>query len=296
MSASVLYDIPGPKARRRALIGTVVGALVILALVGIAAKRLNDNGQFAGELWSPLFNPGDESFVPVWKLIGKGLTNTLVAAVLAIILSLVVGVLLGVARMMSGRYSRIPILIFIQLFRGLPVIVTIVIVWRFMFELGLGDLIAPLPGSNALWYLVLGLTLYNCVIIAEILRAGVASLPSGQGEAALAVGMTGWQAMREVLLPQAFRVMLPALISQLVVVLKDTSLVAFLSLGYLELLNRGGLISQNLDNTIQTLFLVGLIFITINYGLSKLAVWMEARLSRASGADTSAIADQVPAT
>lgn len=296
MSASVLYDIPGPKARRRAQIGTVLGLLLILGLAAVAAKRLADNGQFAAELWSPLFNPADEDFSAVWQLIGKGLTNTLKAAVLAIILSLVFGVALGVARMMAGQVLGVPILIFIQLFRGLPVIITIVLVWRFMFELGLGEIIAPLPGENALWYLVFGLTLYNSVIIAEILRAGVASLPSGQEEAALAVGMTRWQAMREVQLPQAFRIMLPALISQVVVVLKDTSLVAFLSLGYLELLNRGNLIALNLGNTIQTLFLIGLIFILINYGLSKLAVWTEARLGRASGADTSAVAQQVPAT
>jgi glutamate transport system permease protein len=102
----------------------------------------------------------------------------------------------------------------------------------------------------------------------------VASLPSGQGEAARAIGMTEWQMMRTVLLPQAFRTMLPALISQLVVILKDTSLAAVLG-GYIELLRRGNIISQNLDNPIQTLFVVGLIFIALNYGLSRLAVWTE---------------------
>lgn len=171
-----------------------------------------------------------------------------------------------------------PLIGVIELLRGLPVIVTIFYVYILIRSLKLD--ISFLPGQDGLWFLVVGLTLYNSVIIAEILRAGVAALPRGQGEAALAIGMTPRQAMATVQLPQAFRTMLPALISQLVVILKDTSLVAVLGL-YTELLRRGNLISLNLDNPIQTLFIVGLIFIAINYGLSRLATYTERRLSRA---------------
>jgi glutamate transport system permease protein len=162
----------------------------------------------------------------------------------------------------------------------LPVVITIFYVWQVLPEIGID--VSFLPGENGLWYVVIGLTLYNSVIIGEILRAGVASLPRGQGEAARAIGMSEWQVMRLILLPQAFRTMLPALISQLVVVLKDTSLAAILGL-YIELLRRGNLIAQNLDNPIQTLTVVGLIFIVMNYGLSRLAVWAERRLSSSGG-------------
>jgi glutamate transport system permease protein len=102
--------------------------------------------------------------------------------------------------------------------------------------------------------------------------------------------------MRYVLLPQAFRIMLPALISQLVVILKDTSLAAVIGLGYRELLDRGNQISQNLDNPIQSLFMVAIMFIAINYGLSRLAVYVERRLSRSGGGDAHAVAEAVPAT
>ncbi len=280
MSASdtVLYDAPGPRARRRALIGTIIATLVLLALGYVVIRRLAEQGQFSMELWGPLIDPSNEDFASVWRLIGLGLQATLIAAALAIAFSLVVGTLLGVARMMLGRTARIPLVGFIELFRGLPVVITIFFVWRVLPEIGVD--VGPLPGDDGLWFLVIGLTLYNSVIIAEIVRAGVASLPSGQGEAARAIGMTESQTMRTVLLPQAFRTMLPALISQLVVVLKDTSLAAVLAL-YTELLRRGNLIAANLDNPIQTLFVVGLIFILINYGLSRLAVWTERRLSRA---------------
>ena len=275
---NVLYDEPGPRARRRALIGTIIASAALLALIGVAVKRLADRGQFDAELWSPLLNPGDDNFAAVWRLIGQGLTATVTAAALAIVLSLVLGTALGTARMLLGKWQRVPLVGLVELLRGLPVIVTIFYVYILVRSLDID--ISWLPGSDGLWFLVIGLTLYNMVIIAEILRAGVAALPRGQAEAALAVGMTPRQAMATVQLPQAFRTMLPALISQLVVILKDTSLAAVLAL-YTELLRRGNLISLNLDNPIQTLFVIGAIFIAINYALSLLATWTERRLSRA---------------
>ena len=190
---NVLYDEPGPRARRRALIGTVIASAALLALIGVAVKRLADRGQFDAELWSPLLNPGDDNFAAVWRLIGLGLTATVTAAALAIVLSLVLGTALGTARMLLGRWQRVPLIGLIELLRGLPVIVTIFYVYILVRSLDID--ISWLPGSDGLWFLVIGLTLYNMVIIAEILRAGVAALPRGQAEAALAVGMTPRQAM-----------------------------------------------------------------------------------------------------
>lgn len=288
---SVLYDEPGPRARRRALIGTIIALVAIAVVVFVAVRRLEEQGQFEWELWGPLLDPSFEEFPLVWERIGDGLLATLVAALLSILLSLVVGTMLGVSRILLGRWTRIPLIVVIELFRGLPVVITIVLVWRAIVEFDIN--ITFLPGEDGLWYLVIGLMLYNSVIIAEIVRAGVASLPKGQSEAALAVGMTRGQAMRTVQLPQAFRVMLPALISQLVVILKDTSLAAVAGAFYIELLNTGNRISQVLDNPIQMLFVVGLIFVTFNFALSRLAVWLEKRLSRAKVAGGPAAAAEV---
>ena len=271
-STNVLYDAPGPRARRFAVIGGSIATVALLAVVGLVVIRLADRGQFAGTLWGPIVNPADENFSAVWGLIGKGTLATLTAAVLAIAFSLVVGVVVGVARMMLGRLSRMPIVALIELLRGLPVVITIYFASRVLPELGLD--LSGMPGGSGLWYLVIGLTAYNCVIIAEIIRAGVASLPRGQGEAALAIGLTPGASMRLVLLPQAVRVMLPALISQLVVILKDTSLAAVLGL-YIELLRQGNLIALNLDNPIQILSVVAVIFILMNYGLSRFATWVD---------------------
>ncbi|MBE7325313.1 amino acid ABC transporter permease [Nocardioides sp. Y6] len=274
--SNVLYDEPGPRARRRSLIGTLVAMAVFAVILWMAYRRLDERGQFDSELWYPLINPSDEQFPVVWERLGEGLLATLTAAALAIAFSLILGTLLGVGRLMLGRVARIPFVTAIELLRGLPVIVTIFCVYAFKNYADLD--ISWLPGDDGLWYLVIGLTLYNSVIIAEILRAGVNSLPRGQAEAGLAIGLTSRQTMRAIQLPQAFRTMLPALISQLVVILKDTSLVAVLGF-YIELLRRGNLISQVLDNAIQVLFVVALIFITLNYALSRLATWTERRLS-----------------
>jgi glutamate transport system permease protein len=245
-----------------------------LVLIGLVVKRLADQGQFSSELWGPVLDPSNPDFPLVWNLLGKGVLATLTAAALAIFFSLLIGGVVGVGRMMLGRQSRMPVVAVIELMRGLPVVITIYFASRVLPELGVD--LSGMPGGSGLWFLVIGLTAYNSVIIAEILRAGVASLPGGQREAALAIGLTPWATMRLVLLPQAVRVMLPALISQLVVILKDTSLAAVLGL-YTELLRQGNLIALNLHNPIQMLSVVGVIFILINYSLGRLATWADQR-------------------
>ena len=278
-STNVLYDAPGPRARRQAAVGGAIATVAFLVLLGLAVKRLADRGQLSGKLWGPILNPSDESFPLVWELVGKGILATLTAAVLAILFSLVIGGVVGVARMMLGSRARMPIVGLIELLRGLPVVITIYFASRVLPELGVN--LTGMPGGAGLWFLVIGLTAYNSVIIAEIIRAGVASLPRGQNEAALAIGLTPGASMRLVLLPQAIRVMLPALISQVVVILKDTSLAAVLGL-YTELLRQGNLIALNLHNPIQILSVVAVIFILINYCLSRIATWVDQRSARKS--------------
>jgi len=276
-NASVLYDAPGPRARRKAAIIGVIATLVVLMLLWLVVRRLADQGQFAGKLWGPVLDPSNESFPLVWNLLAKGVVATLTAAVLAIGFSLIIGSVVGVARMMLGHWARLPVVAGIELFRGLPVVITIYFASRVLPELGVD--LSGMPGGSGLWFLVIGLTAYNCVIIAEIIRAGVVSLPSGQSEAGLAIGLSPGASMRLILLPQAIRVMLPALISQIVVILKDTSLAAVLGL-YTELLRQGNLIALNLDNPIQILSVVAVIFILINYSLSRLATWVDQRSVR----------------
>jgi glutamate transport system permease protein len=281
-TSAVLYDEPGPRARRRIATGSVIALVILIGAAFLVYRRLDDQGQFEAAKWAPLFDPSDPVFPQVWRLLWEGLQKTLQAAALAMVFSLVIGTLLAVTRITSAPWYRWGIVGLIELLRGIPVVIAIFFASRVLPELGV-DL-------STLWFLVIGLTAYNSVVIAEIIRSGVAALPKGQSEAAYAVGLTRGQTLRLILLPQAFRIMLPALISQLVVVLKDTSLGAFIS--YEELLRTGNIIVQNLSNPIQTYLLVATIFIVINYLLSKLAVYVERRLSR-SRAGKPAEADSV---
>jgi glutamate transport system permease protein len=270
MSANVLYDRLGPRARRRALVFNLVAVGALLALAVIVGRRLGANGQFESDRWSPLFNPADPVFGPVWALLGEGIGRTLLGASLAIVFSLVIGTVLAVSRITAGRLWRTVIVGFVELFRGAPVVLMIYFSAR------------VLPGYGVeldlIWYVVIGLTAYNSVVISEIIRSGINSLPRGQSEAAYAVGLTRGQVLRKVLLPQAFRVMLPALISQTVVALKDTSLGFVIQ--WQETVRTGNILIQTLHNPIQMFLLVGAIFVLVNYLLSRLAEYVERRLSR----------------
>ncbi len=275
---SVLYDAQGPKARRRTLIGTVIAGVALLGLAYVVYRRLAEQGQFSMEEWGPFIDPGNEYFDSVWRLIGEGIVNTLKAAALAMVLSVLLGTIIAVARLSLGRTGRIPLIALVEVLRGLPVVVLVFIGVRVLPDIGID--LRDLPGGQVLWGLVIGLTAYNMVIFAEIVRAGVASLPKGQREAALAIGLTSGQTMRLVLLPQAFRTMLPAIISQLIVVLKDTSLVTFIA-NYDELLSQGESIQRNLGNPIQTFTVIAVLYIAINYTLGRLAQYIERRQARA---------------
>ena len=277
--SSVLYDVAGPRARRRNLIGSVIGALVILALIAVAVVRLAANGQFEQDKWAPFVEEP-----ALWQGIWKSLVfGTLQAAAWALLLALLLGTLLAVGRLSHSAIMRIPAVGVIEFFRGVPLLLLI-----FFFFLGF-----PLAfGINLplMWALVLGLMLYNGAVIAEIIRAGVLSLPRGQNEAALAVGMTRGQALRLVLLPQAFRIMLPALISQLVVLLKDTAL-GFI-IGFTDLLRYLQRAAITLDNPIQLLSLGALIYILVNLGLSRLAVFVESRQRATMGSSAAHEAEE----
>lgn len=267
--SSVLYDVPGPAARRRERIGSVIGAVVLLVLVGLAVRYAADRGIFTAERWNVLYDPPKgQTAADVWRfMVIEGLGATLRAAAVAAPLALVLGLLLALWRTTRLGWLRLPAVVAIELFRGLPVLL--------MMLFGLLGF-----GWSAFTAVVFGLVVYNMAIIAEILRAGLASLPRGQAEAAYAVGLTRTQTLLTILLPQAVRTMLPSLIAQLVVLLKDSSL-GFI-VGYPELLKSIQNNAQYFGNeTYVALFVVGAgIYLAVNISLTRLAVWLERRSGR----------------
>jgi glutamate transport system permease protein len=266
----VLFDAPGPRARRNSFLWSLVALAGIGFVVYLGIRRLAANGQFESELWAPLFDPNNEDFQRVWQVLGEGFWANIKAAAIAMTLSLAIGTVLALTRVTAAKGVRWFVVGFIELFRGIPVVIAIFFAFRVLPEFGI-DL-------DALWFLIIGLTAYNSVVIAEIVRAGINAVPRGQNEAALAVGLTRRQALNIVLLPQAVRIMLPALISQLVVVLKDTAL-GFI-IAYDELVATARRVGQIFDNPLQSLFVAAVIFIVVNMALSRFATYLERRLSR----------------
>jgi glutamate transport system permease protein len=264
--SSVLYDAPGPRARQRSLFASAVGGVVIVALLYVAYRQLDERGQWDLDRWRIFSDPpmGFEA-QEVWRsLLVTGLLETLRAAAVAAVIAAVVGLVLAIGRMAQARWIRVPVIVVIEFFRGLPVVL---LMFFGVIALGL-----PL-----FWGVVFGLVLYNGAIVAEIFRAGIVSLPRGQTEAAYAIGLSRTQTLFTILLPQAVRRMLPSLVSQLVVLNKDTSLGYIV--GYAELLRRLQLNTQFFGQRYWFQFFVvgAAIYIAVNFTLSRLAVWLERR-------------------
>ena len=266
---TVLFDIPGPRARRRHRMGTFIGGLVVLALIGLALWRLGANGQLEPERWAALFDPN--TGVP--QAFGTALVNTLQVAALGMVAATVLGALLAVGRLSDHRWVRTPVTLVIEFFRAVPLLILILFCLLYLPTVGLD--IGPFGA------LALGLTLYNMAVLAEIFRAGILSVDRGQREASFALGMRKYQVMTLVLLPQAVRRMLPVLIAQLVVLLKDSSL-GFI-VGYFELLRQARSLVEFFTftfgdrYTFQIYVAAAVIYIVVNLLLSALARYVERR-------------------
>ncbi|MEO9328684.1 amino acid ABC transporter permease [Gordonia aurantiaca] len=268
--STVLYDAPGPRARARNRVTAVVFiGLLVAALVYVIAV-LASNEQFTAEKWSPFVTWS------TWTgYILPGLWRTLAAAAVSIVLSLVLGALLGIGRLSEHLWLRAVSGFFVEVFRAIPVLILMVFTWFLFAVYGI------FPSSMlAFAAVVTGLTLYNGSVMAEILRSGINSLPKGQTEASLSLGLRKSQMMRIVLLPQAITAMMPALISQMVVALKDSALGYII--GYAEVVRSGLLSASRYGNYIPALIVVAAIMICINFGLSKLATYVERRLRQGS--------------
>ncbi len=272
MSTSVLFDAPGPRARRAMATGNVVGAVVVLGVLAWVLVVLHQKGQLDAGLWRTATDARAWQYYYL-----PGLQNTLRAAAFATVGSLVFGVLFGMGRLSHLRAVRWVSSVVVEFFRAVPVLLMMVFL-NVLFGVSLRHLVA----DSAFTAVVVALVLYNGSVIAELVRAGVGNLPRGQKEAGLSIGLTAGQTLRSVELPQALIAMLPAVISQLVVVLKDSALGQLI--GYKELLRSSQILASGGGNPLQTVFVAAVLFILLNIVLSWVAHRLAGRLSsRTSG-------------
>ena len=180
--------------------------MAIAALLAFIVWRFADSGQFDGRRWEWI------QYSVIQEQLLTALLNTLRAFAAGAVLALALGAILAAGRLSDHAVLRVPATVIVEFFRAVPLVI---LMFVFHYGIGLG---------SPFYSVVLGLTLYNGAVFAEIFRAGVLSLPRGQSEAAYAMGMRKTQVMNLILLPQALRAMLPVIVSQMVVLLKDTAL------------------------------------------------------------------------
>ncbi|WP_372697991.1 amino acid ABC transporter permease [Arthrobacter sp. JSM 101049] len=266
MSASVLFDTPGPKARRSILVVNVIGALVIVGLLWWIIAGLAAKGQMEPSRWDDFIQ------ADTWTdYLLPGLANTLKAAALAIVGSIVFGLIFGIGRLSTNPLINVVCSVIVEFFRAVPVLLMIV-----FFNIFIARTL-EVSSNSAMWAVVAALVFYNGSVVAELIRSGVHNLPKGQREAGIAIGLTRGQSLRLVEIPQALVAMLPALIGQFVVILKDSALGYIISFN--ELLFYGRTYSSPNGNVLQALIVVAAVFIIINFTLSKLATIVSRRLS-----------------
>ncbi|GGN70316.1 putative glutamate ABC transporter, permease [Nocardia rhizosphaerihabitans] len=260
--------------------------LVVLALAvfgWLLFDAFAEQGQFTAAKWKPFLEAG------VWETyLLPGLRGTLTAAAISIVFALIFGMIFGILRLSDHRWIRWTAGAIVELARAIPVLILMI----FLFAV-FGEYKIFRSDDLALAAVVIALVIYNASVIAEIVRAGIRSLPKGQTEAAVALGLRKTQLMRLILLPQAITAMLPALVSQMVVVLKDTAL--GYQITYVELVRAGQQEGASQQNTIPALMVVALIMISLNLALTFLATTLEKRLRsrRKKGGGTVLAADSI---
>ncbi|GGW22894.1 MULTISPECIES: amino acid ABC transporter permease [Streptomyces] len=266
---SVLYDAPGPRAKRRNVLLSILFSVLLALLLWWVWEKMDDKKQLEWALWEPFTTS------QAWTTyLLPGLANTMKAAALSMVIALPLGAFLGISRMSDHRWVRVPAGAVVEFFRSIPVLLLM------LFANELYVRYADIPSDDRPMYAVVtGLVLYNASVLAEVVRAGILALPKGQTEAAFAIGLRKGQTMTSILLPQAVTAMLPAIVSQLVVIVKDTALGGVM-LGFTELLNARSTLAANYANVVPSFIVVALIFIVVNFILTSFASWLETRLRR----------------
>lgn len=257
-----LFEAPGPRTHRRMVVGTIVSALVVLWLVYLVWHQFYVTGQFAPRYWSFFAQ------WPTWRFLIDGFRGTIAVAVTAGVISLVLGMLLMLGRVSENRALSAACRVVIDFFRGVPSLLLI----YFFF------LIVPQYGIKmpSFWMLTLPVALAAAGVLAEVFRAGVNAVPKGQVEAAYSLGLTRGKVMWRIVLPQAIHYVIPSLISQLVVVVKDTTVAYVVS--YPDLMQNARVLITSYDSLVSVYLVVAIIYILINYAINQASAYVSRRM------------------
>ncbi|MFG2884060.1 amino acid ABC transporter permease [Streptomyces sp. NPDC048297] len=258
-----LFDAPGPRGRRRIAVATAGSLLVMAALTWAGLHQFAVNGQLDAGKWR-LFTQW-----PVIHYLLQGLWQTVRVTLVSGAIALPFGALLSLARLSRSRLVRAPAALYVEVMRAVPLLL---LIYVFLFGLPGAGLRLPL-----FWQLAWPIVLNNAAVFAEIFRSAVRALPTGQTEAGHALGLGHWLTMRKIVLPQAVRQSAPSLISQLIRLLKDSTLGYVVS--FLELLNSAKTLGEYNHTVVQGYLVVGFIYVLVNVALASAAGQVERRVT-----------------
>ncbi|GAA3628042.1 amino acid ABC transporter permease [Lactobacillus hamsteri] len=208
-------------------------------------------------MWSLLVNN--------WQTFLIGFWNTIWCSILALVFSLIIGSGFAILETMPNKFWRGVARVYIEIFRNIPLLVIAMI-----FYLVIPQFWVKMNGFTAG---TIGLTLYTSAFISETVRSGIQSVGDGQMEGARSNGMTYWQAMRYVILPQAFKIVIPPLGNQFVNLIKNSSVLAFVA-GF-DLMYQGDVIASTTFQTIPTYIIVGIFYLILTLPLSYYMQYLE---------------------
>ncbi len=274
----VLFDEPGPRGRRLIRVTSVVVGVLIVAVAALVVRQLGANGQLAPEMWSFLTYPA------ILAYLGWGLGGTFLATALAAVVAFPLGLVLALGRLSPNRLVSRLSTGWVEFFRSIPMLL---VVYAFLLALPRFGLVFPV-----LWMLVIPMILVSSASTAEVFRAGILAVEKGQWEAASSLGMERSRVMRLVILPQAFRIVTPNLLTGLVSLLKDSTLGYVVS--YPELMQQGKSLASYYGYLVQTYLVIAVIYVALNYGLTRLASYLQARGSRKAASTRARTVDVEP--
>lgn len=248
----ILFRDPGPKAQA---VITGVSAIVAAVLVAGIVYRFHSAGQFAPRLWE-LF-----SWTTTWAFLASGLLGTLASAATAAVIALVLGLVLLAGRLSKLRLVRLPSVAVIEFLRGVPTLLLIYVCFLVLPSIGVK--------LSTYWMLTLPVGLSTAAVVAEVYRAGVLAVPRGQTDAARSLGLTEARVFFYVVFPQALRYIVPALVAQLVIVVKDTTFGYVVTYG--ELMQNAKVLIANYHALVPVYLVVAVLYCLVNYAISRVS-------------------------
>ncbi len=248
-----LYEAPGPKTRRNIRIATTLSLIALALFAAAVLRQFWLTGQLNAKYWS-FFTK-----LTTWRFLGKGLAGTLEAAAAAGVVTFAAAFVLMLGRISNQKVFRGISTALIEFTRGVPTLLFIYFFFLVAPQLGL-----TLP---AFWKITAPVAISACGVVAEVLRSGVNAVPKGQREAALSLGMRDSGVFLKVIFPQAIRYVVPALISELVIVVKDTTFAYVVN--FPDLMQNAKVLISNYDALLSVYLVVAVIYIIINYLLNR---------------------------